>query len=235
MWSGPRSISTALMRSFENRSDTFVSDEPFYAHYLNETGENHPLCKKVILQGETRWDIVVKNIAGDIPQGKRVWYQKHMAQHNLPGKDLGWIKKMKNILLIRHPREVILSYIKKYEITSINQLGFHQLYNLFIMLEKCSKTFPLIIDARDVLINPKKMMKHLCNKLNIDFCKEMLSWPAGKRESDGVWGNCWYGNVEATTGFQPYFKNNNILPEKYQEIFIECNEIYQQLYQHRIR
>ena len=118
MWSGPRNISTALMRSFENRPDCYITDEPFYAHYLYETGENHPYRDETILRGETNWDKVVKNITRKIPSGKQVWYQKHMTQHNLPGKDLVWIDKMHNILLIRHPAEVILSYTKKYKITS---------------------------------------------------------------------------------------------------------------------
>ena len=98
MWSGPRSISTALMRSFENRPDTYVSDEPFYAYYLHATGEDHPYKKETIMDGETNWNLVVENISGDIPEGKKVWYQKHMAQHNLSGTDLNWINKMHNNL-----------------------------------------------------------------------------------------------------------------------------------------
>ena len=113
MWSGPRNISTAMMRAFENRRDTTVIDEPFYAHYLNETKEYHPHSFETILHGETNWDKVAQYITGDIPEGKNIWYQKHMAQHNLPGKDLALIYKMHNIILIRDPRDVILSYINK--------------------------------------------------------------------------------------------------------------------------
>ena len=129
MWSGPRNISTVLMRSFGNRHDTFVTDEPFYAHYLYKTGENHPLREDIIKKGETKWDLVVENITGDTPSGKTIWYQKHMTQHNLPGSDLKWIEKMQNILLIRHPMDVIASYINKYEVTNIYQLGYPQQIN----------------------------------------------------------------------------------------------------------
>jgi len=235
MWSGPRSISTALMRSFENRPDCHVTDEPFYSHYLYETGEDHPYGKETILQGETNWDKVVQYITGDIPGGKKVWYQKHMAQHNMPGKDLTWIDKMHNIILIRHPREVILSYIKKYEIKNILQLGYSQQTDLFNILKEGSGVVPLIIDTRDVLEDPEGMLTELCRRLDIPFYDEMLSWLAGRRESDGIWGKHWYGSVERSTGFKEYVNNNDIIPPELEGFFADCMEHYQQLYQHHIR
>ena len=235
MWSGPRSISTALMRSFENRCDTFVSDEPFYAHYLYETGIDHPLREAVISSGNTDWNSVADNITGPIPYGKDIWYQKHMAHHNLPGKDMTWIQKVQNIFLIRHPREVILSYMKKYDITSITQLGYPQQVALITILKKCSSGMPLILDARDVLENPEGMLKELCERLTIPFYKEMLSWPAGSRESDGIWGKHWYGSVEASTGFQPYIQKKGELPSKYRDIYTVCMENYEKLYSYRLQ
>ena len=235
MWSGPRSISTALMRSFENRPDTFVSDEPFYAHYLYGTGIDHPYREEVIASGNTDWNSIADEITGPIPEGRDIWYQKHMAQHNLPGKDMAWIQKMQNILLIRHPREVIISYTKKYDITAISQLGYPQQRVLFTMLKKRSSSMPIVLDARDVLENPEGILKKLCERLTIPFYKEMLSWPAGRRKSDGIWGNHWYASVEASTGFQGYAENNEILTDKQEEFYKDCMECYQQLYQHRMR
>ena len=235
VWSGPRSISTALMRSFENRPDTFVSDEPFYAHYLHETGEDHPYGKEIILQGETNWKAVAEYITGDIPNRKRIWFQKHMAQHNLQGRDLAWIDNMQNILLIRHPKEVILSYEKKYKIRNILQLGYAQQTCLFTMLKESSSVVPLIIDSRDVLKDPEGVLTELCHRLTIPFYNEMLSWPAGRRESDGIWGKHWYSTVEKSTGFNEYVDNNGILPSELDVLFTDCLEYYQQLYQHRMR
>jgi len=235
MWSGPRNISTSLMRAFENRPDTIVSDEPFYAHYLHATGEDHPFREESIIQGEINWDKVVENITGNIPDGKQVWYQKHMAQHNLPEKDLEWIWKMWNILLIRDPREVILSYTKKYKIRNISQLGFSQQSDLFTMLKEGSGNVPIIIDARDVLQDPEGILKELCIKLKIPFYKQMLIWSAGRRESDGIWGKHWYGSVEKSTGFEEYTENKDILPQALEGLFEDCMEYYQQLYQHRMR
>lgn len=234
MWSGPRNISTALMRSFENRPDTVVSDEPFYAHYLQKTGVDHPMRKEIMAKGNTMWNSVVAEITGPIPGENKVWYQKHMSQHNFPGKDLQWTQKLKNCILIRHPKDVILSYSQKYEITSIFQLGYPQQIALFNMLNR-SGSSPLIMDAEDVLKNPKKMLNFLCNKLNIPFYKEMLYWPAGSRESDGIWGQHWYGSVEASTGFHPYIQKKRGLPSKYRDIYTVCMGNYEKLYSYRLQ
>ena len=234
MWSGPRSISTALMRSFENRPDTFVTDEPFYAHYLHKTGIDHPFREEVMADGNTDWKSTADEITGPIPEGKTIWYQKHMAQHNFPGCDMKWVEKLKNCLLIRHPREVILSYSQKYEIMSISQLGYPQQMALFKLLTDMGAP-PLVLDAGDVLKNPDCMLKLLCEQLSIPFHDKMLNWPAGRRESDGIWGRHWYVNVEASTGFYPHTEKKGDLPPKYQDIFMACLNSYQQLYSHRLK
>lgn len=234
MWSGPRNISTAMMRSFENREDTFVSDEPFYAHYLKLTGIDHPMRKEVMETRNSDWDEVSQYLTGTIPQDKSVWYQKHMAQHNLPGVELDWTSRLTNCFLIRNPREVILSYSKKYEITSVYQLGFPQQFELYDKIEQDSGMSPIVIDSKDVLMNPKNMLQKLCEKLEVPFSDKMLSWSPGKRDSDGVWGQHWYGNVEKSTGFQTYQKKEEEMPKEYTEIYEECMKYYQQLFERRI-
>ena len=234
MWSGPRNISTALMRSFENREDTFVSDEPFYAHYLQQTGIDHPMRKEVIEAGNSDWDEVSQYLTGIIPQDKSVWYQKHMAQHNLPGVDLDWTGRLTNCFLIRNPREVILSYSKKYEITSVYQLGFPQQFDLFTKLRGITKIAPIVLDSKDVLMNPNNMLQKLCEKLEIPFSDKMLSWPLGKRDSDGVWGQYWYDNVEKSTGFKAYQKTDDKIPNKYAVIYEKSLKYYQQLFERRL-
>ena len=234
MWSGPRNISTAMMRSFENREDTFVSDEPFYAHYLKLTGIDHPMRKEVMETRNSDWDEVSQYLTGTIPQDKSVWYQKHMAQHNLPGVELDWTSRLTNCFLIRNPGEVILSYSKKYEITSVYQLGFPQQFELYDKIEQDSGMSPIVIDSKDVLMNPQNMLQKLCEKLEVPFSDKMLSWSPGKRDSDGVWGQHWYGNVEKSTGFQAYQKKEEEMPKEYTEIYEECMKYYQQLFEQRI-
>ena len=235
MWSGPRNISTALMRSFENRNDTFVSDEPFYAHFLKQTGVEHPMRDEVIKLGNSNWAEVSDYLTNTIPDGKSVWYQKHMAQHNLPGVDLEWAEKVFNCFLIRDPKEVILSYTKKYAISSVYQLGFPQQFDLFTQLREKKGVAPIILDSTDILINPESMLKKLCRTLGIPFTNKMLKWPKGRRKSDGIWGKHWYNAVEQSTSFQAYQKKDEKIPIEYTAIYEESLEFYLQLYNQRIQ
>ena len=233
MWSGPRNISTALMRSFENRDDTFVTDEPFYGHYLNQSKIDHPMKNEIINNSDTSWKSISKFLIGEIPENKAIWYQKHMAQHNIFISDMSWVYELNNCFLIRNPKDVIKSYIKKFKLNSSNQLGFDQQFNLFNFLEKKGCDI-IIIDSIDLLINPKYILKLLCDKLNIPFTNKMLNWPKGIRTSDGIWGKHWYNNVINTTCFNSYTESNQELPKKYHNIYHECIDYYQYLYEKRI-
>jgi len=234
MWSGPRNLSTALMRSFENRPDCFVSDEPFYPFFLSKTGLNHPLRDEIIKCGNTNYEKIIEYITGPIPSLNNIWYQKHMAHHILPDSNMDWIRNMKNCLLIRHPNEVILSYIKKNVIENIKQLGYPQQIDIYKILSKETESLPIIIDAKDLLQNPKAMLMLLCKKLKIDFNQGMLLWPFGARETDGIWGSHWYNEVRASTSFNPYIETKNKVPSKYIELYNECMEYYDFLYEKRI-
>ena len=157
-----------------------------------------------------------------------------MAQHNLSGNSLKWVEKLINCIFIRHPKDVILSYSQKYEISSISQLGYIQQVDLFNMLAELGAP-PLVLDASDILKEPIIFLKKLCVKIDIPFYNEMLSWPAGRRESDGIWGKYWYGSVEASKGFHPYAEKTGDIPSKYQDIYMTCLKSYNQLYLHRIQ
>ncbi|MBT5077914.1 MAG: HAD family hydrolase [Candidatus Marinimicrobia bacterium] len=235
MWSGPRNISTAMMRSFENRPDTVVEDEPFYAHYLVKTGIDHPCRIETIESQENDWDKVSSRLISEIPNGRTVWYQKHMGQHNLPESDLEWTKKMVNCFLIRNPQEVIISFTKKFELESSRQLGFIQQLELFKKIKSETGQAPPVVDTKDILSYPRETLTALCNKIGIPFMEEMLYWPSGPRESDGVWAKHWYQNVEASTGFNPYQKGKNESPHEYDEILNECMDAYNCLKQYSIK
>ena len=206
MWSGPRNLSTAMMRSFENRKDTVVFDEPFYAHYLSVTELNHPGRDQILDFQSTNWDEVVEKCRNTSFQKESLCYQKHMAQHNLQGFDISWIKDVQNCILIRDPKCVIASYGKKLHIQDERHLGYIQQADIIEFLEKENGITPPIIDADDILKNPESMMKKLCKALDITFYPSMLQWPSGARSSDGVWGVYWYEGVYDSTGFKPYTK-----------------------------
>src|ERR1043166_7056887 len=152
MWSGPRNISPAMMRAWGNRPDTAVIDEPFYAYYLERTGKDHPLACEVIAAGETDWRTIAKQLTqGPVPGSKPIFYQKHMTQHLLPEGGHEWIGQLTNCFLIRDPREVILSYIKKNPAPTLEDLGFVQQVDIFDYVYRHTALVPSVIDARDVL------------------------------------------------------------------------------------
>lgn len=204
MWSGPRNISTAMMRSWENREDTVVVDEPLYAHYLMATGVNHPGREQVLASQSTDWRLVAKQLTGPIPGGKRIWYQKHMTQHVLPDMTLEWLDGLVNCFLIRRPELVVASFTRTRPDAALWELGFEQQSRIFAHVSDRLGTAPAVLDAEDLLKDPEAMLGALCVKLGIPFSARMLHWPAGPRKSDGVWAPHWYTAVERSTGFEPY-------------------------------
>jgi len=234
MWSGPRNISTALMRSWGNRPDTSVVDEPLYAHYLRATGLDHPGAEEVKAHHETDWQKVVAFLAGPVPGGRSIFYQKHMAHHLLPHIGRDWLSRLTHVFLIREPREMLTSLIKVLPSPRLEDTGLPQQVEIFQLIQGRFGTTPPVIDARDVLEQPKPMLERLCEQFNVPFTEAMLSWPPGRRETDGIWAKYWYGNVEQSTMFQPYKPKNEPVPNHLTNVLQECDRMYNNLYRHRL-
>jgi hypothetical protein len=234
MWSGPRNISTAMMRAWGNRDDTVVIDEPFYAYYLQASRKQHPGADEVIAAGETDWRKIVAHLTGPVPNDKTILFQKQMTHHFLPEIDREWLSAVTNCFLIRDPCEVISSYIKKREDPSLEDLGFVQQAEIFEFVRPRTNSVPPVIDAKDVLENPEEMLRLLCKAIGIEFSKSMLSWPPGLRETDGVWAKHWYGEVANTTSFQPYRRRHYELPETLRGVYARCRDCYERLHEHRL-
>ena len=201
MWSGPRNISTAMMRSFENRDDTSVSDEPFYAAYLAATGIDHPMREESLASQPQDWRVVAEALQGPAPGNAPVWYQKHMTHHMLPAFGLDWAKACRNAFLIRDPALVVASYVQKRPDVAVEDLGFERQWEIFEREADRLGHAPPVVESADVLANPRATLSALCKALDIPFSEKMLAWPAGKRASDGAWAPVWYASVEASTGF----------------------------------
>lgn len=234
MWSGPRNISTAMMRAWDNRNDTVVVDEPFYAYYLHATSIVHPGADEVIATGETDWQKVITYLTDFVPNGKQIFFQKQMTHHLLPEVDREWIGAVTNCFLIRDPREVIASYIKKREDPALDDLGFVQQAELFDFVRTRTDTVPPVVDAKDVLQNPERTLRLLCEAVSIEFSESMLSWPPGLRDTDGIWAKHWYGEVAKTTSFQPYHPTMSEVPARLHEVYERCYECYKRLYEYRL-
>ena len=240
MWSGPRNISTAMMRAFENRADCAVWDEPFYAWYLKQTGLNHPLRDEVIAAGEADdWRAIVadctttplkKNRHGEQPT---LHYQKHMTHHMLPEIDLKWLGQVTNAFLIRRPEAVLASYHDRHTEITLRDVGFQEQAELFDRVAQENGSAPVVMDSDDILADPSSELPRLCERLGIPFDEAMLSWPAGRRDSDGIWGTHWYHSVEGSTGLAKP-RAARPLPDHLYPLAEACRPFYDRLAQHRI-
>ena len=234
MWSGPRNISTALMRSWESRSDTFVIDEPFYAHYLSVTNVDHPGRDEIVQSGETDQSVVSKGLISDIDDSCSIYFQKHMTHHMIPSVDRDWMKDVVNCFLIRNPKDMILSYTKVNSNLSMHLLGLEEQYELFEYVTKINGRAPPVVDSKDILLDPRETLRLLCEKIGVVFSEEMLSWSKGVRDTDGIWAKYWYDNVINSTGFNIYRQKDDDVPSKYLGLYDECIKIYDELAKYKI-
>ncbi len=233
MWSGPRTLSTALMHSFASRSDTAVIDEPLYAYYLARTGIEHPGRDEVLASMPTSWQQVVAALAsGPVPGGKAVFYQKHMTHHLLPQVDRDALAGLVHAFLIRDPRRLLASYAKVREAPTLADLGLPQQVEIF------RRYGGPVVDAADLAARPRDVLGRLCTALGITFDDAMLSWPAGSQPYDGVWGRYWYESVWSSTGFSAGGRpaeNPVHLPPDLRPLAARCQPYYDQLAAHALR
>ena len=235
MWSGPRNVSTALMRSWGNREDTVVVDEPFYAHYLAVTGRPHPGRDEVIAHHETDWRRVVESLLAPLPAGVRIHYQKQMAHHLLPGIGRDWLARVTNAFLIREPAAMLASLVAKLEEFDLADTGLPQQVEIFDQVLAATGGVPPVIDSADLLAAPEAMLRRLCGALGVPFSERMLAWPPGRRDTDGIWAPWWYARVEQSTGFEaPPPRDTRPLPAALAAIEAQCRPLYDKLWRHRL-
>ncbi len=234
MWSGPRNISTAMMRAFENRPDTVVVDEPLYAAYLARTGVDHPAREAVMASQPTDPATAVAELLAPLPSGCRVHYAKHMAHHVSREMDLRWTLGFRNALLIRDPVEVVASYVRARESCEPEDIGLPQQEWLLELWDAQELEVP-VIDAGEFLRAPEAHLRWLCDWLHIPFTARMLSWPPGPRVSDGVWAPHWYASVWASTGFEPWRPRQIDLSDHDAAVAEACRPIYAALHSRRVQ
>ena len=229
MWSGPRTVSTALMRAFQNRPDTVVADEPLYAFYLDRTGLHHPGRDEVIASQPTDWQVVLARLTGtSLPPGAAISYAKHMTHHLLPEVDRAALAPFRHAHLIRDPRELLASYARVRTEPTLADLGLAQQAEIF-------ETFGgPVVDSRDLLADPEGILRALCQALGVPFDVRMLAWPAGPRDTDGVWAPYWYDSVLSSTGFKAYRPPAEQLPVRLEPLAERCMPYFSRLHEYRI-
>ncbi len=232
LWSGPRNVSTAVMYSFAQRSDTRVVDEPFYAHYLRVSGAEHPGRDDVLAAQDNLADEVVRKVVLG-PCDRPVLFLKQMA-HHLVELDLGFVEKTVPVLLIRDPAAMLRSYEQVMGVPRLEDIGLAVQRALLDDLRRKGKE-PPVLDSRELLLDPPGVLHQLCERLGIPFDSAMLSWPAGPRPEDGVWAPHWYGSVHRSTAFAPYVPTSDSFPPRLRPILEECRPHYEKLYAHALR
>ena len=208
MWSGPRNISTAMMRAWENRADAVVCDEPLYGCYLKQTGIDHPMSREIINDMDCDWRSVTSELTGPIPENKSIYYQKHMTHHLLNSMARDWMDDVVNCFLIRDPAQVIASYAAKRNHITLDDIG---------------------------MVQQGEMLSSFCDTVGVPFDEAMLQWPVGPRDSDGIWGAHWYHNVKTSSGFAPYKHTEAILTPPQTALAEACEPHYRMLYEHRLK
>ncbi len=234
VWSGPRNISTALMRSWENRPDCVVVDEPLYAAYLAATGADHPGRDEVLAAGPTDWRLAVERLHEPLPAGIRVHYAKHMSHHLLPEMGTAWVSEFRTVLLVRDPRRVVASYLRSRSTVEPADIGVRQQETLLEVLRAHGQE-PPVIDADDFLRRPAAHLEWWCDWLGLPFTEAMLRWPAGSRDSDGVWAPHWYAAVRASTGFSAWRPAEVTLAPEHAAVAEACRPAYERLRALRVR
>ena len=235
MWSGPRNLSTAMMRSFGSRSDTVVSDEPFYGAYLKATGDPQPMADEVMRSMDCDWRGVARTMTGPCPTGAPIWYQKHMAHHMVGPISHDDMPGLHHAFLIRDPERVIASYAAKRIAVRPEHLGVERQVEFFEREADRLGHSPPVIDSADILRDPAIMLERLCQALGIAWEPAMLRWEPGIRETDGVWASHWYDAVSASTGFGPPATGPVELADAAKSVADQCRPYYERLSIHRLR
>ncbi|MEP3224684.1 MAG: HAD family hydrolase [Parasphingorhabdus sp.] len=235
MWSGPRNISTAMMRSFESRSDCVVTDEPFYGAFLSKTDIRQPMADEIIASMDTDWDSIAQTMSGPIPDNNRLWYQKHMPHHMVGNIDITDFPHHRHAFLIRDPNQVVASYAAKNVTVTPEDLGYERQLQYVDQAAQITGKPPIILDSADILRDPESHLQTLCTALEIRWDPAMLRWLPGPRKTDGIWGSHWYGQVLKTTGFAPVKQTKTNLTSEQRAVANICRKFYNQLSEYRIK
>lgn len=191
-------------------------DEPLYAAYLARTGLDHPGRPQILASQPTGWADAIATLTGscDTP----IQYQKHMAHHVPDQASLDWMAALDHVFLIRHPAAVLASYVRRRPSVVAEDLGFFQQLRLLAYVRDTLGRPVLVLDSADLLADPRGRLTALCRALELPFDDAMLSWPRGRRDSDGVWAEHWYDAVWASTGFAAPRARAARVDPKYQSV-----------------
>lgn len=228
----PRNLSTAIMYSFAQHPEIRVVDEPFYAWFLTHTGFDHPGREETLRFMPANPGDIFRNLEkGSAASGHL--FLKNMAKH-MEGVAQERFLNMENVILLRNPKQLIASFAKVIPDIDDSEIGLKKQFSLFEFLSNEGKT-PVVFDSGELLKNPEKVLRGVCEGLNIPFSDRMLQWEAGPRPEDGPWAKYWYANVHKSTGFEWQKSSDAPLPPHCEALYEEVLPYYQKMYEHSIK
>ncbi len=233
LWSCPRTVSTATLRSFANRPDTEGVDEPLYAWYLKHTGRLHPLREVVLRSQAQDWRTVVDRVLLG-PTQRPVQFVKHMAHHLVGDVDVSFARRTANVFLIRDPREMLPSLRDDLGALHRADLGFERQRELYHELRRAGLD-PVVVEGSDLLAAPERMLRALCERVGLAFTPEMLSWEPGPHPCYGAWAPAWYRKVMASSGFHALPPKSAPFPEELVPWLALARDPYRDLHARRLR
>jgi len=226
LWAGPRYGATPLMYAFGQRPDTTILDEPLYGHYLYRSGAVHPGREEVLTSREVDpEEAIYTHMLGRSQQP--VLFIKSMA-HHLIGLDVNFLSQFTNLILIRHPRQVLSSLVAYLPEPRMLDTAYEMLYRLYSYLEREEQP-ALVIQLEDLMETPEIVLQQICQRARIPYYPSMLRWQPGSQKGEGVWGRYWYGSAQQSGGFQRYSDKSSPLPERLEPLLEECMEPYEKL------
>lgn len=231
MWSGPRNLSTAMMYSWRERTDTTVIDEPLYAHYLARSGRKHPGREEILESQDNDGSSVIENVMlgeYDTP----IVFFKQIAKH-IGGLDPSFLTQFTNILLTREPHDMLTSWQVQMPESTIADTGFPELVQILDNLIEAGQE-PIVIETSRLLADPAGILGAVCDRIGIAFDESMLSWPAGPKPQDGVWAPHWYDGVWSSTGWKPHVPKNVELLASLVDVLAESEAAYERLLPYRL-
>lgn len=250
LYSGPRSLSTAMMYSFGERDDTVVYDEPLYASWLSYNQDIfRPYRKELLNSSECDSAKVMLSLLTNHTLNEPIIFAKHIAKQYMYDKlNKTFMNKgddqnlsVKHVFLIRDPYEMICSWDVKSGVhsegCSLDATSLPLMLKLFSDLRSGGEA-PIVVDSSILKAHPKVMLQHLCMLLGIPFTDKQLAWKKGSKPYDGMWASYWYDTVHQSTGFSSDIGCNGKvmrpLNKEQLEIYRDALPFYEMLRRHAI-
>lgn len=231
VWSGPRNVSTALMYSFRSRPDTTVFDEPLLAHYFRVTGVDQPHRDEVLETMDADGNRVVDEVVlGEVDTPVVMF--KNMA-HHLVDLDEAFLDEVHNVILVRDPRHMLPSLAQGIPTPQLFETGLPGQVKV-LRHELAAGRTPVVVETSTLLEDPPEVLEFVCEACGIDWDPAMLTWEAGPKPEDGVWGQFWYDAVHRSTGFGPPRTTTRPCPPHLTDLLDQCMDLYDELLPHAI-